>query len=436
MVLAGVSSYSVLTAESSVAAPIVVVESTASREVAPLSYGVKMELSQPDFFQDTHAAFIDNDMTFIEADLTAMRIAYYKDGEEIFTVPILSKGREGSWWETPAGLYKISYKTEKHFSSFGQVYQPYSMAFQGNFFVHGWPYYSDGTPVETEFSGGCIRLDTDDAATLFELTDSGTPILVHEVAFEGDSFLYETKVPEISAPHYLVADVKSNTVLASSDVDAAAPIASITKLMTALIAAEYINLDKTVWKTQEAFVTSLVPRLEDRAKVSMYSLLQLLLVESSNEAAEVIAAQLGRERFIALMNEKATLLGLEDTVFRDPSGLDDGNISSLKDLLRLTQYIHHNRSFIIELTANQDLPTAYTSGEFGTLNNFNEFKELDNFVGGKVGETNAAGQTSVSLHEVEISGETRVIALILLGSTGRTDDVLKLLSFVERRFGD
>lgn len=436
IVVAGFSSFSFISAKSSVAAPIVVVENTITRDVAPLTYGVKMELAQPDFFQETHAAFIENELTFIEADLTSMRIAFFENGVEIFSAPILSKGKEGSWWETPAGLYEISYKTENHFSSFGQVYQPYSMVFQGNFFVHGWPYYEDGTPVESTYSGGCIRLDTDDAATIFELTEPGTPILVHEKAFQGDNFLYETKVPEISAPHYLIADVKSNTVLAASDVDTVAPIASLTKLMTALVAAEYIDLDKKVWKTQEAFVTSLIPRLEGRSKVSMYSLLQLLLVESSNEAAEVIAAQLGRERFIALMNEKARSLGLEETVFTDPSGLDDGNISSLKDLLRLIQYIHHNRSFILELTANQDLPTAYTNGEFGTLNNFNEFKELDNFIGGKVGETNAARQTSISLHEIDISGETRVIAIIILGSEGRTDDVLKLLDFIERRFGD
>lgn len=436
VVMAGLGGYTFVTAESAVATPMVVIGNSASPNEVPLSYGVKMELSQPDFFAETHTAFIDNNLTFIEADLTSMQITYYQDGQEIFTAPILAKGKEGSWWETPAGLYEISYKKENHFSSFGQVYQPYSMAFQGNFFIHGWPRYPNGTPVETSFSGGCIRLDTNDAASLFELVDEGTPILVHEEAFAGDDFLYEAKIPEISAPHYLVADVKSNTVLASSDLDVVAPIASLTKLMTALIAAEYINLDSTVWKNQEAFVPSLVPRLEGRVSVSMYSLLQLLLVESSNEAAEIIAAQLGRERFIALMNEKADSLGLLDTTFADPSGFSGGNKSSLRDLLRLTQYIYHNRSFIIELTANQDLPTAYTSGEFGTLNNFNEFKELDNFIGGKVGETSAAGQTSISLHEVKVREEVRVVALIVLGSEGRTDDVLKLLDFVERRFGD
>lgn len=436
LVFGGLTGYSMLTAQSSVAAPIVVIENPDTKELAPLNYGIKLELSQPDFFQETHAAFVDNQLSFVEVDLTAMKIAYFLNGEEVFQAPILAKGKEGSWWETPAGLYEISYKAENHFSSFGQVYQPYSMAFQGNFFIHGWPHYPDGTPVASSFSGGCVRLSNEDAATLYTLTDPGTPILVHEAAFEGDDFLYETKVPELTAPHYLIADINNNTVLAASDVNGTAPIASITKLMTALIAAEYINLDKDVWKTQETFVQSLIPRLSGRSRVSMYSLLQLLLVESSNEAAEMIAAQLGRERFIALMNEKAKSLGLTDTVFTDPSGLHEGNISSLKDLLRLVQYIHHNRSFIIELTANQNLPTAYKSGEFGELMNFNEIKEIDNFIGGKVGETNAAGQTSVSLHKMSFNGEERIIAIIILGSESRSEDVVKLIGFVERRFGD
>ena len=61
----------------------------------------------------------------------------------------------------------------------------------------------------------------------------------------------------------------------------------------------------------------------------MYSLLQLLLLESSNEAAEVIAGEVGREEFIKAMNAKAVQLGMLNTTFTDPSGLDDGNVSTL-----------------------------------------------------------------------------------------------------------
>jgi serine-type D-Ala-D-Ala endopeptidase (penicillin-binding protein 7) len=416
------------------ALPAVSVINPITSEVTPLHYGVQVALSQPSFFAETRDAFIDEAITFIEADLMTMRLRYFNEGVLTLDLPIVAKGKEGSWWETPAGLYDIEFKKENHFSSFGQVYQPWSMAFQGNFFIHGWPEYADGVPVESAFSGGCIRLSTEDAKRLYALVSVQTPVLVHEGVASTESFLYEPKIPELETPHYLIADVESSTVLAASDLDVAAPIASVTKLMTALIAAEYLNLDTSVSVGQPSFVQSLIPRLGDRSKVSMYSLLQLLLVESSNEAAEVLAAQLGRERFITLMNEKAVALGLTHTEFADPSGLSAGNVSSLSDLLRLTQYIYTNRRFIFDLTANQDLPTAYVSGEFGTLVNFNQVEGLDNFKGGKVGETIAAGQTSVTLHTLRVKGVERTLAIIILGSSQRNVDVAALYQYAEERF--
>ena len=419
---------------STMAAPIVVVSSEDLPGPIPLHYGVQPLLSHSNFFEDTHSSFVDDKLTFVEADLTNMRISFFQEGVEVYSAPILSKGKEGSWWETPAGLYEVELKKKDHFSSFGNVHQPWSMVFQGNFFIHGWPKYPDGTPVPEGYSGGCIRLSDEDAKNLYDLVPKSTPVLVHEADFINDDFVYEPKAPEISASHYLVADIKNNTILAASDVEAKAPIASLVKLMTALVAAEYINLDKDVYVSQEKYVTTLIPRLDGRWKVSMYSLLQLLLVESSNEAAEVIATQVGRDRFITLMNEKALALGLEDTTFTGPSGLDDGNVSTVGDLLRLVQYIHYNRNFILELTNDQDLPTAYKSGEFGELENFNQIEDVDSFIGGKVGETLAAGQTSVSLHRLNINGTERILAFIILNSSDRNEDVKKLLEYTTSQF--
>lgn len=402
---------------------------------APLQFGIQVALSQPDFFAETRDTFIASEKSFIEADLTKMELRYYEAGKEVFSAKILAKGKEGSWWETPAGLYSIGVKKENHFSSFGKVYQPWSMTFQGNFFIHGWPYYPDGTPVPTEFSGGCIRLSNEDAEALYKLVAVETPVLVHEADFVNDSFVYEPKIPEIETPHYLVADIENSTVLAASDLDSAAPIASVTKLMTALIAVEYINLDKNVSINYVPSVPSVIPRLAVGQTVSMYSLLQLLLVESSNEAAEYIAGIVGRERFIGLMNDKAKALGLEETTFTDPSGLDAGNVSSVGDLLRLSQYIHNNRSFILELTVNQDIETAYKKGQFGKLENFNTIEGVPSFIGGKVGDTEAAGQTSVSFHRLTVKGEERIVVIILLGSENRNADITELITYLRERFG-
>lgn len=416
------------------AAPVLYVSEPEPFKESPMNYGVQVALSQPDFFAEVHDSFVSNQQTFIEADLAKMEIRYYQAGVETFFAPILSKGKEGSWWETPSGLYKIGVKQENHFSSFGQVYQPWSMTFQGNFFIHGWPYHKDGTPVPEGYSGGCIRLSDENAKQLFALTEAGTPVLVHEADFKNDGFLYEAKLPELKTPHYLLADVQNTTILAASDLDDEVPIASLTKLMTALIAVEYINLDKSVYIQTAPKVPTVIPRLHDQSTVSMYGLLQLLLVESSNEAAEVIAAQVGRGRFIDLMNDKAESLGLTHTHFTDPSGLDSGNTSSVGDLLRLSQYLFNNRSFILELTANQNLATAYKQAEFGPLENFNEVEGVTSFVGGKVGETLAAAQTSISFHQVKVNGEERTLVIILLGSADRAADMKELLAYVQDRF--
>lgn len=388
----------------------------------------------PDFFSTTKTSFISDEETFIEANLRDMKLRYYEDGEVVASYPILSKGRPGSWWETPTGLYEVRDKIENHYSTFGNVYLPWSLPFQGNFFIHGWPEYQNGDPVPEGYSGGCIRLSNEDASNLYSRVEAGVPILVHESEESTSRFQYELRIPEMGDIHYLIADVEDATVLASSDFSSVVPIASLTKLMTALIAAEHINLDSRVSIGDTDLVQSLIPRLEERQSVSMYSLLQLLLLESSNEAAEVIASQLGRAQFINLMNEKAYAIGMENTTFADASGLDDRNVSTLGDLLRLVQYIHNNRRFIFNLTMDPDMESAYQGGEFAGLENFNKVADSDDFYGGKVGETSAAGQTSITLHKVAVRGVERIVTIIVLNSEDREQDVNKLHTYFTERF--
>jgi len=136
------------------------------------------------------------------------------------------------------------------------------------------------------------------------------------------------------------------------------------------------------------------------------------------------------------MNAKARQLGMLNTTFADPSGLSSDNVSTVGDLYRLAQHIDQNRSFIFDITRDVNLPSAYVGGDFSGLINFNEVEDVTGFVGGKVGETLAAGQTSISLHELRIDGTTRTVVVIVLGSTDRTADVQTLVSFIENRFGE
>lgn len=435
LIVLGTTSYGLVSQANLASAPAVTIVNPYTQSATALGYGPQVALSKDNFFIETRDAFIEEGLTFVEVDMTRRQLRFFDKGILYQSAEILGVGENGSWWETPSGLYKIEKKDKRVFTNIGQVYLPWLITFQGNFLIHGWPSYPDKSAVKADFSGGGIRLNDESAQALYQSVEVGMPVLVHSaIEKKRDTFVYEPQVPELDTPHYFIADIENGTILAASDLSEPAPIASLTKLMTAVVAAEKINLDGRVRVTSPTFVTSLIPRLSQRSTVSMYSLLQLLLVESSNEAAETIAGEIGREEFIEAMNAKARQLGMTQTQFADPSGLSADNISSIGDLYKLTKYIYENRSFIFEITANTKLSSAYVGGEFDGLINFNEVKDMDNFVGGKVGETLAAKQTSISLHTLQFQGEERTLAIILLGSDGRTEDIKTLISYVQNRF--
>ena len=428
------SGYGIVSQGNLAAAPTVTIFDPNSSSYVPFPYGPQAALAKVDFFEQTRDAFIEESLTFIEVDVSAETVRFFKNGVLLETAPILATGESGSWWDAPSGLYEIESKSERQFSTYAQVYFPWSITFEGNYVIHGVPEYPDGESVNREYLGGGVRLTNDEAEKLYELAKESMPVLVHKKPDSPDLFVYEPVVPTVEAAHYLVADLQNGSILAASDLHEQVPIASITKLMTAVVAAEKMSLDTRVRAASPTFVESLIPRLSERSTVSMYSLLQLLLVESSNEAAEVIAGEYGRDAFIEEMNTKARLIGMNESTFADPSGLNASNTSSLGDLYQLTRHIHNQRNFIFEITATGEAVGVVGGGEFGELANFNQIEGSDSFVGGKVGETNAAGQTSISIHELDIQGEKRTVAVILLGSPARTSDVNELLSFVEQRF--
>lgn len=398
------------------------------------SYGPMPQLSNTDFFDKTRQNFVDSKINFIEANLTTMTLRVYQNGIVIKEVKILSKGREGLWWQTPAGLYKVENKEIKHYSSFGHVYENWNLAFQGNFFIHGWPYYADGKPVSSTFSGGCIRLSDEDSKSVYDLSAKGDPVIVYEKAFSSDHFKYETNVPELSAEAYLVADIKNNFLFAESGATTTRSIASITKLVTALTASEYINLDKSLIAKENSLASTSIKRLTSGQSYSAYSLLFPLLLESSNEAAEVLASSIGRNYFINLMNKKAKAIGMGSTTFTDPAGREAANISTPEDLFTLAKYIYLNRKFIFMITSETLSGSAYEN-TFKDLGNFNMYKGDKEFVGGKIGKSTSAEETYVGVFEVPFNNEVRPIVIIILGSKDIKKDVDTMREFIKSEYG-
>ena len=150
---------------------------------------------------------------------------------------VFGVGAQGSWWDTPSGLYAIEAKDEELFTTTGQAYLPYALTFQSNFVIHGWPTYPGGKKTDHDFTGGGIKISDSAAQALYDAVAKETPVLVHKSVERPDTFVYEPQVPDIDTKEYFIADISNGTILAASDL-MQVPIASITKLMTAVVASE------------------------------------------------------------------------------------------------------------------------------------------------------------------------------------------------------
>ncbi|MDP3735714.1 MAG: L,D-transpeptidase family protein [bacterium] len=405
-------------------------------EKIDLVYGSWPALQNAHFFQKTKEEFISQGTSFIEADLSAMIIRLYRNGELLKEAPIQTKGRDGSWWQTPAGLYKISSKEKNHFSSFGRVFMPWSMQFQGNFFIHGPTHYPDGSPTPATYSGGCIRVSLTDAEELYRLADRDTPVLVFEESFNGDKKAptYKNKNLLPGSVVYLAADLENNFVFTENKPREKRPIASITKLMSALVAVEYINVEREVTVDSSMLASTSIPRLKEDDRVSVLDLLSLLLVESSNEAAVAVTAPVGKDQFIKLMNTKSEALGMSDSNFVDTSGVLAANISTAEDLFHLAKYLYYNRSFILHMSMGNENRTVYGPSTYDTLQNLNQISGVEGMVGGKTGLSSSASHGMLAVFEIEIDNQKRPVAIIVLGSDDAKNDAKMLLRYVKDSF--
>ncbi len=389
------------------------------------------------FFQKAREDFIANRVDFIEADLTGMVLRVWKGGEVLKEVKIVAKGKDNSWWETPSGLYEIKNKEANHFSSFGHVYQPWSMVFQGNFFIHGWPYYEGGEPVVSSYSGGCIRLETPDAKNVFSLASIGMPVLVYKQSLLDDSFVYEKKTDnaeaaDVTSNAYLVRDLNNGFVFYNKNENQPYSVASLTKLLTALIAMEYVNLNKDIYVPAEALVKTTKPRFSAEDMVSSYNLLFPLINESSNEAAEVFARNIGTKRFVSLMNDKARAIGMNSSFFADSSGVLYDNTSTASDLMELAQYIENDRPFIWSISSNSIKPQN-DFFRYENLENFNLIPEEPEFAGGKIGKYTEK-ESMIAVFKMKIGESERNLGVVVIDSDNAKHDVIKLIDLVKSRY--
>ena len=239
--------------------------------------------------------------------------------------------------------------------------------------------------------------------------------------------------PPVDAKAYLVQNSGTGEVLAADDERERLPMASITKLMTALVALEHASLDDVATISRRtASVGESTINLRPGERETLRDLIRAALVQSANDAANAIAAFVGRGsvgRFVELMNARARRLGLTDTHFANPDGLDaPGHVSSARDVTTLAR-VAMRKPFIRETVR---LVEAAAAGR--RLHTWNDLlATFPNLIGVKTGHTAGAGWSQVAAAE---GGGVTIYATLLGGETraGRNTDISELLAWGLSRY--
>ncbi len=206
---------------------------------------------------------------------------------------------------------------------------------------------------------------------------------------------------ETSAKAAVLINGDTGEVIYSHNADARLPMASTTKIMTALLLCEYGNFDKEITVTPEMVrVEGSSMGLLAGDRVTLGDLLYGLLLASGNDAANVIAYTLGGsvQGFVELMNEKAQALALNNTHFETPSGLDgEAHYTSASDLASLTRYAMEYEDFA-KAVCSKSAVLYYGNPPYRrSLTNHNKLLKLfDGAIGVKTGFTKKSGRCLVS----------------------------------------
>lgn len=235
------------------------------------------------------------------------------------------------------------------------------------------------------------------------------------------------QIPNLTAEGILVKSFSGKEFF-SKNKEKNFSLASLTKLMTSIIAFENYKEDEIFQiKKEHLNLEGDVGLILDE-KFDRNSLLYFVLLSSSNDAAVALTEKLGIEKFVELMNKKAKEIGMENTLFVDPTGIDTANKSTLQDLYLLVKYILVNHPEILKMTTEKEKVLISQEGYVHNIKNriINFIPEVENFnfLGGKTGYLPSVGYNLITVFDF---GEP--IIMISLGEKNSyKDSILKFLN--------
>lgn len=206
-----------------------------------------------------------------------------------------------------------------------------------------------------------------------------------------------------TAKSSIVMDLDSGRVLYENNADEERLIASITKIMTCIIAIEQGDLDSDVEAGEEIlkmYGTSIY--LELNEKMKLIDLLYGLMLRSGNDASVVIAKEVAgsEEKFVEMMNEKAKEIGMTNTTFSNPHGLDEEtkNYSTARDMAKLSRYAYKNKTYR-KIIGTEEYRVKTDNKSYLWYNRMKLLGDYKYCTGGKNGYTPSAGKTLVTTHK-------------------------------------
>lgn len=208
-------------------------------------------------------------------------------------------------------------------------------------------------------------------------------------------FAYST-----SAKAVILMDMDSGRVIYGKDVHYVQSVASISKIMTAIVAIENSNIEKEVTIGDEvlkAYGSGIYVQIGE--KIKLEDLLYGLMLRSGNDAALVISVAVAgdTDKFVKMMNDKAKEIGMKNTTFNNPSGLDEekGNFSSAYDMALLMSYAMKNKEFR-KITGTKDYTVKTNKNVYKWHNKNKLLSSYKYTTGGKTGFTKIAKRTLVT----------------------------------------
>lgn len=248
-----------------------------------------------------------------------------------------------------------------------------------------------------------------------------------------DRFLNTNDGPNITADAAFFIETNTGEVLYQKNPKQKLPIASLVKIMTAIITLENRSFDDLMVVSEHA--ASMEPDhmiLKPFEKLTVKEFLDGLFLVSANDAAEVLAENTTgqREEFISLMNLKAAQLGMLDSKFLNPTGLEedfDQQYSTAFDVSLMARYALKKWPQLLEITSQPHIYIEQTDShqDYDLYNGINLITTYPGVVGFKTGFTPEAGLTLVTVAQKE----GKEVLGVILGATNRRDDAKELLDY-------